>query len=264
MRLRLDIAYDGTDFHGWAAQPDLRTVEGVLSDLLARITRQEIALTCAGRTDAGVHARGQVAHCDLHDVDADNVHRRLNRILPEDITVTACRPVSSQFDARFSALDRRYTYRMCDDRARLNPLRRRDVTLVPKPLDTDAMNSAAHYLLGEHDFAAFCKPRPGATTIRTLLELSSRREADVISTTVRADAFCHSMVRALMGALIAVGEGKFEPSWAQRILNGGVRDPRVKVMPARGLTMLGVTYPPEDRWAQQAEAARQRRDEVPR
>lgn len=270
MRLRLDIAYDGTDFHGWAAQPGLRTVEGVLSDSLARITRHRIALTCAGRTDAGVHARGQVAHCDLDDtdglddIDVVDVHRRLNRILPDDITVSALQPVSSHFDARFSALERRYQYRICDDRARLNPLRRHDITLVAKPLDTDAMNAAAHFLVGEHDFAAFCKARAGGTTIRTLMELSSRREAHVITTTVRADAFCHSMVRALMGALVAVGEGRFEPTWALRILNGGVRDPRVKVMPARGLTMLGVEYPPEEQWAQRAQTARRRRDEVSR
>src|SRR5699024_5317737 len=186
VRLRLDIAYDGTDFHGWAAQPGLRTVEGVLSDSLARITRHRIALTCAGRTDAGVHARGQVAHCDLDDtdglddIDVEDVYRRLNRILPDDITVSALQPVICRFDARFVALACRYHFRICDVRTRLIPVRRHDITLVAKPLDTDAMNAAAHFLVGEHDLAAFCKARTGGTTFRTLLELSTRREAHVI------------------------------------------------------------------------------------
>lgn len=278
MRFRLDLAYDGAGFHGWAAQPELRTVEGVVRDLLARITRQDVTLTCAGRTDAGVHARGQVAHCDLDAgeavdadgaidaigaIDAADISRRLARMLPDDITVWSVRPVSTNFDARFSATQRHYVYRMCDDRSRLDPIRRHHIAVVHKPLDTDAMNAAARYLTGEHDFAAFCKQRDGATTIRTLDELTTSRTGAVIETSVRADAFCHSMIRALMGALTAVGHGRFEPQWAGDILAAGIRDPRVKVMAARGLTLERVDYPDQDQWAERAATTRRRRDELP-
>lgn len=269
MRFRLDIAYDGSNFHGWAAQPQLRTVEGVITAALTRITRQNIKLTCAGRTDAGVHARAQVAHFDVDpsdSADSSIISGRLNRMLAQDITIWSCQHVSDDFDARFSAQERRYVYRICDDRSRWDPIRRKDATLIhlkgtAASLDIAEMNKAAEFLIGEHDFAAFCKKREGATTIRRLLELSSLRNQELVETTIRADAFCHSMVRALMGALVAVGQHRFEPQWAGQILSAQVRDPRVKVMAAQGLTLEGVAYPPEYELAARATTNRRRRDE---
>ncbi|MET0951893.1 MAG: tRNA pseudouridine(38-40) synthase TruA [Aeromicrobium sp.] len=263
MRLRLDISYDGTGFRGWAGQPGLRTVQGVVEAALATILRLEAApqLTCAGRTDAGVHARGQVAHVDLDGVDPPTLERRLRRLLPADISLRGLTVAPDGFDARFSALERRYVYRLSDAPAGPDPLARGTVVGWGRPLDVDAMNAGAGHLLGEHDFAAFCKRREGATTIRTLLELSTERSGDVLSTTVRADAFCHSMVRALMGALVAVGEGRYPPEWSSEILAGAARDARVKVMPAHGLVLEEVVYPDEAGLAARAVESRRRRDE---
>ena len=262
MRLRLDLSYDGARFHGWAAQPGLRTVQGEVEAALATILRLEspAPLTCAGRTDAGVHALGQVAHVDLDDdTDVDRLAHRLRSLLPDDIRLRALAPAPPGFDARFSALERRYVYRLCD-RGTGDPLARGHVVDWPRELDLDAMNAAAGPLLGEHDFAAFCKKREGATTIRTLLALSSERRDDgVLETTVRADAFCHSMVRSLMGALVAVGERRFAPDWTTSLLASGVRDGRVKVMPAHGLVLEEVVYPPDEALAARASEARHHR-----
>lgn len=263
MRLRLDISYDGSNFRGWATQPGLRTVQGEIEQSLATILRLDQApqLTCAGRTDAGVHARGQVAHLDLEDVDPPALERRLRRLLPADISLRGLSVAPEGFDARFAALERRYVYRICDSPSGPDPLARHHQVTWPKPLDVDAMNAAAQHLLGEHDFASFCKKREGATTIRTLLELRSVRTGDVIETTVRADAFCHSMVRALMGALTAVGEGRFDPPWASEILSAAARNTHVRVMPAHGLVLEEVTYPDDSGLAARAVASRRRRDE---
>ncbi len=270
MRLRLDLAYDGTDFHGWAAQPGLRTVQGVVEAAIAQVLRLDAApLTCAGRTDTGVHARGQVAHLDL-DPDVleavasrstrsptEALLRRLNGVLSPDVRVHRVAEAAEGFDARFSALWRRYAYRIADAPELVDPLVRSEVLAWPRPLDVDAMNEAAGLLVGERDFAAFCKKREGATTVRTLLDLSVQREASGLAVaTVRADAFCHSMVRALMGCLVAVGEGRREPSWAGEVLAAAVRDPAVTVMHAHGLTLEEVAYPPDGELAAQATAAR--------
>jgi len=259
-RLRLDLAYDGTHFHGWAAQPGLRTVQGEIESAIATVLRlaQPPRLTVAGRTDTGVHARGQVAHVDLDRANAAALERRLQRILPADISLRAVTVAPDGFDARFSALERRYIYRLVDQPGE-DPLVRGHTVLWPKRLDVDAMNAAADHLTGEHDFAAFCRKREGATTIRTLLELRSRRRDDLIETTVRADAFCHSMVRALMGALVAVGEGRHEPGWAGDVLGAQSRDSRVKVMPAHGLVLEEVIYPSDDELAKRAVESRQLR-----
>ena len=262
MRLRLDLAYDGTAFHGWAVQPSLRTVQGEVEAAIATVLRLDAPapLTCAGRTDTGVHARGQVAHVDLDDVDPAVLERRLRRILPPDISLLGVAEAPPGFDARFSALERRYVYRLAD-RPGLDPLIRGHVVAWPRALDVESMNAAAALLLGEHDFAAFCRKRAGATTIRTLRELSATRSpAGLVETTVRADAFCHSMVRALMGALVAVGEGRFEPAWPGEVLAAQARDPRVKVMPAHGLVLEQVTYPPDDELGARALASRQMRE----
>ncbi|MGH3423964.1 MAG: tRNA pseudouridine(38-40) synthase TruA [Nocardioidaceae bacterium] len=275
MRWRLDISYDGTDFHGWATQPSLRTVQETIEERLQRVLRLEepARLTCAGRTDTGVHARGQVAHVDLPDdlgmppahdgeTDADVLGRRLARALPEDVRVTGARPAPEGFDARFSALRRHYCYRLSDDPTGPDPLHRLHIQHHRRPLDVDAMNDAAVHLLGEHDFASFCKRRDGATTIRTVIRLTSRRtDSGLIETTVIADAFCHSMVRSLMGGLVRVGEGRNEPPWIKRVLAAVERDPHVTVMPALGLTLEEVVYPADDRLAERAVEARRRRDE---
>lgn len=266
MRLRLDLAYDGGAFHGWATQPGLRTVQGEIEAAITTVLRLDVPaiLTVAGRTDAGVHARGQVAHVDLSPdlgpaVDPAVLTRRLQRVLSQDISIHAVSEAPDGFDARFSALERRYVYRVCDTVP--DPLTRHVVVAVRKPLDVDAMNAAAGHLVGEHDFASFCKKRDGATTIRNLRELRSVRVDGRIETTVRADAFCHSMVRALMGALVAAGEGRHDAPWAGEILAGLARDPRVKVMPAHGLTLEQVSYPPDDLLAARVEQSRRRRDE---
>lgn len=259
MRARLDLAYDGSAFHGWAKQDGLRTVQGEIENAIERVLGSQIQLTVAGRTDAGVHARGQVAHLDVaDDVNLIDLEYRLKKMVSHDIAIYALTAAQAGFDARFSAIERKYIYRLSDQV--FDPLLRNQVVAHPKSLNIEAMNSAGKLLLGEHDFAAFCKKREGATTIRTLLELESQRVGTVIETTVRADAFCHSMVRSLMGAIVAVGEGRFEPVWVSEILRAKVRDPQVKVMPAHGLVLEKVYYPPDDQLAERATQARNLRN----
>jgi tRNA pseudouridine38-40 synthase len=280
VRFRLDLGYEGTEFSGWARQPDRRTVQGELEAALGRILRLDPApsLTVAGRTDAGVHARGQVAHVDLpiealkaverrRSLSAEVVKavegggnaaqepvsaaervsaltRRLAGVLPPDVRVHAVSEAPEGFDARFSALYRRYAYRVCEAPGGCDPLRRREVLWYPRPLDLDRMNAAAARLLGEHDFAAFCKRRDGATTIRELQRLEWVRDDDgLLVATVIADAFCHSMVRALVGSLLTVGEGQRPVEWPGEVLLNGVRDSRVNVAPAHGLCLEEVRYP---------------------
>ena len=249
MRIRLDVAYDGTSFHGWAAQPGLRTVEGELAAAAATVLRvPEVRLTCAGRTDSGVHARGQVVHLDLDALPdgPERLARRLNGILDPDLRVRRAAVVPEAFDARFSALWRRYVYRLADEPAAIDPLARAHVLVWPRPVDVGAMNAAALGLVGQHDFASFCRQREGATTIRTLLDLHWSREPDgLVVAHVRADAFCHSMVRALVGASLSVGEGRRDPSWPGEVLAAERRDPSALVAPARGLTLEEVGYPIE-------------------
>jgi tRNA pseudouridine38-40 synthase len=262
VRLRLDVAYDGTGFSGWAAQPGLRTVQGDLELALQRVLRLESAvLTVAGRTDAGVHAHGQVCHVDVPaEPDVIELRRRLASALPADVRVRRVSVAPDGFDARFSAVWRRYVYRSTDDVAAADPLERHHVLAWKQQLDVEAMNAASEPLLGEHDFAAFCRRREGATTIRTLLRLETGRTGTgLIKTTVVADAFCHSMVRAVMGALVAVGDGRMQPHEPGRVLAAGVRDPRVSVLPAHGLTLEQVGYPPPERLAERASKARARR-----
>ncbi len=274
LRIRIDLSYDGTAFSGWAAQPGHRTVEGTLSDALTTIVRSPtpVRLVVAGRTDAGVHARGQVAHADVEDTGWARVRGRSERpleeaaatrlrgILPPDLMVRRVSQAPDGFDARFSALRRRYLYRICDDAATLDPLRRYDTVLVRGPLDVAAMDAAARSLLGLHDWAAFCKRRAGATTVRTLLDHRWDRAPDgTVEATVVADAFCHSMVRSLVGAVVPVGEGRLSVDVPREVLLGGVRDSRVRVMPPHGLSLEEVTYPPDDELAVRAVESRVRR-----
>jgi tRNA pseudouridine38-40 synthase len=270
IRLRLDVAYEGTDFSGWAAQPGLRTVQATLQESLATILRlPEVSLTVAGRTDAGVHARGQVCHLDIPvdtSLGGDNgldqtsalkrLVSRLASLLPDDVRVREVTVAPDGFDARFSALWRRYAYRICDSPAAADPLQRRHVLAWPRRLDEQAMGSAASGLLGEHDFAAFCKRREGATTVRTLRRLDWNRRDDLLVADVVADAFCHHMVRSLVGCLVAVGEGRRPAAWPLDVLRRAVRDPGVTVVPARGLTLEEVRYPPNSELSVRAEQSR--------
>ncbi len=247
--LRFDVSYDGSHFSGWASQPGQRTVQGTLEAALRTILRlspndPSLRLTVAGRTDAGVHARGQVCSpdVDLGDMDVTQLRRRLGRLLSDDVVVRRVSVPPPDFDARFSAQWRRYAYRICDDATALDPLRRYEVLTWPRPLDAGAMNDAALSLLGEHDFAAFCKRREGATTFRDLMELSwSRREGELTCRVV-ANAFCHTMVRSLVGCLLVVGEGRRAVDWPAQILAARVRDSGVLVVPAHGLTLEEVGY----------------------
>ncbi|MEA4943269.1 MAG: tRNA pseudouridine(38-40) synthase TruA [Propionicimonas sp.] len=286
VRYRLDIAYDGAGFHGWAAQTGLRTVQGELELWLQRVLRlpQRPELVVAGRTDAGVHARGQVAHVDLPDdlagrpaetaatprrelqaagsvpppaEVAATLQRRLRRALPEDLVVSQVRVAPDGFDARFSAIWRRYVYRLTDTVA--DPLHRGWVVKVRGSIDLPALNQAGHSLVGLHDFAAFCRAREGATTIRQLQSLQAVRVGEVVELTVQADAFCHSMVRSLVGALVEVGTGRRDAGWLAGLVDTHLRSGEVPVMPAAGLVLEEVGYPPADQLAARAQQARAHR-----
>jgi tRNA pseudouridine38-40 synthase len=275
-RVRFDLAYDGTEFAGWARQRTLRTVQGEFSAALTAVLRmrEPVELTVAGRTDAGVHASGQVAHADLPtevwELHRDRLLHRLAGKLPQDVRVYAATEAPAGFDARFAALSRRYVYRISDSRHGPEPTRRGFVLWHSRRLDLDALNEASALLLGEHDFAAFCKKREGATTIRRLLDLRWDR-ADVASTapdrtdrtevwaTVEADAFCHSMVRALVAALLLAGDGTRPVSFPAEVLGSAVRHPGVNVVRPHGLSLEEVKYPaPQDLLARTVETRRHR------
>lgn len=261
VRVRLDLGYDGTDFAGWAVQPGLRTVQGVLEHALSTLLRTgPVRLVVAGRTDAGVHATGQVAHCDVDRACwppvSDRVVRRLAGLLPADVRVYSVTEVSPDFDARFSALWRHYRYRITDSDVGPEPLRRHDTVGWRRGLDAEAMHQAGQQLLGLNDFAAFCRRRPGATTVRRLQRLDVRRTGALIEIEVVADAFCHSMVRSLVGALAAVGEGHRPPPWPASLLALGRRCDEITVAPAKGLTLLAIGYPAEAGFAERADQTR--------
>lgn len=279
VRIRLDIAYDGSHFRGWARQPALRTVQGTLEEALQRVLRTEMRLVVAGRTDTGVHATGQVAHADVEDEvwtaataprrgheasdPFDVFARRIARALGgySDVAVTRASPAPEGFDARFSAVWRRYEYRVCDLVAGYDPLERHRTTSVRAELDVGRMDAAARSLTGLHDFAAYCRARADATTIRTLLEFDWRRTGDgVLVANIKADAFCHSMVRALVGACVAVGEGRLAPDEVVALRDARARTSAFKVLAARGLTLTEVGYPADELLAQRAEQTRARRE----
>lgn len=277
LRLRLDLGYDGAAFAGWARQPGLRTVQAALEEALRQVLRLPHAarVTAAGRTDAGVHARGQVAHVDVpvaawaalaagrhgsRRTPEEVAVRRLAGVLPPDLRVRRLAPAPAGFDARFAALWRRYAYRIGDAPWGVDPLRRHDVLWHRRELDVGAMDRAGSRLTGEHDFAAYCRPRPGASTVRTLRRLScARSDEGLVVLTAVADAFCHSMVRALVGALLAVGERRREIDWPATVLARRVRDPGVTVVAAHGLTLEEVGYPPDEQLAARVRQTRQRR-----
>lgn len=261
VRLRLDIAYDGTEFAGWAVQAGQRTVAGVLDDALSTVFRTPVVTRAAGRTDTGVHATGQVAHVDVPEDALVHAYprtprpgdseflplvRRLGRFLPADVRVLRIARAAPGFDARFSALRRHYVYRLSTAPYGVEPQEARYVTAWPRPLDVDAMAKAAGKLLGLHDFAAFCRHREGATTIRDLQRLDWSSEGTRVTAHVTADAFCWSMVRSLVGALLAVGEHRREPDWCAGLLTAERRSSEFAAAPPQGLTLVGVDYPPDD------------------
>ena len=271
LRLRLDIAYDGTNFHGWARQKgDLRTVQQTIEDALSLVLRTDVALTVAGRTDAGVHASGQVAHADIPkdslnqrsiEGDPGRLVRRLAKLLPEDVRVFGVTQAPAGFDARFSALTRTYCYRVTTHPAGAVPTRARDTAVWPKPVDLDAVQACADALVGLNNFAAFCRPKEHATTIRDVHSFTWREvEPQLFEARITADAFCWNMVRALVATCLTVGEGRRAPEWPEELLLLDARAPDVSLAPARGLTLVGVDYPADRDLAARAEATRAMRE----
>lgn len=295
-RVRIDFAYDGTPFAGWAKQPGLITVQSVLEAALALIFRQPTYTVVAGRTDAGVHALHQVIHIDVptdrwnnlpgrtDDTPERALRRklrgalsrtlataekelgmpgRLDGTLQRAITISSCQAVPDTFDARFSALERSYRYLIEDnqDEQGSNPLYRHLAWHINKPLNLELMNSAAQNLLGLHDFLSFCKPREGSTTIRELRELTfTRREDGLVEAVIRADAFCHNMVRTLIASLVMVGEGTKDEAWLISRITEPVRDSQVRLAAPRGLALNSIVYPETaDGYEAQSEKARNKR-----
>ena len=262
-RLRIDLSYDGTNYSGWAKQPDQRTVQGEIEAAIARFIRVEARTVVAGRTDAGVHATGQVLHVDIPEslsatrydpdkdpLDPDHFGYRLNQILDEDIRIQSVTIAPANFDARFSAIARHYRYKLLDGNQLLAPLQRFDAATWFRPLDIALMNQASAAVLGKHDFLTFCRYREGGTTLRTLLEFEWSRDQDGFAVcTIAADGFGWNMVRNLVGAAVCVGEGRFSPTWMKEILMAKARVADSYVFPAKGLTLVGVDYPSTDELA---------------
>jgi tRNA pseudouridine38-40 synthase len=268
-RLRLDIAYDGTQFSGWATQPGKRTMQDMVEEAIARIVRHDIDSVVAGRTDAGVHATGQVIHVDVADTAFDreltykDLRYKLNRILDEDIRITNISDAPSGFHARFSALRRYYTYKILDDNQVITPAQRFDVAPWYRHLDHNLMNEAASHLLGTHDFAAFCKFKPGGTTVRSLEKYQwVRTEEGLLVADVVADAFCYSMVRNLVGAIVCVADSRKPTSWIAELLANKERVSDSLVFPARGLTLYKVDYPTNDQLLERAKITVARRGDL--
>ena len=253
LRLRLDLAYDGTNFYGWGKQPDRRSVQEEVEKAIGTITQTKIDSIVAGRTDAGVHATGQVIHVDVPEsINLDEIAYKLNRILDEDIRIMQVSIAPEAFHARFSALRRSYTYKILDKNLPIPPISRVDIASWYRPLDLDLMNSASALVLGHHDFAAFCKFREGGTTIRTLEKFVWERQGDLLVASIVADAFCYSMVRNLVGAVVCVADGRKEPHWMGELLANKERVSDSLVFPARGLTLSSVEYPSDNQLLERA------------
>ena len=253
LRLRIDLAYDGTNFYGWGKQPDRRSVQEEVEKAIGTITQTKIESIVAGRTDAGVHATGQVIHVDVPEsINLDEIAYKLNRILDEDIRIMQVSIAPEGFHARFSALRRSYTYKILDKNLPIPPIHRFGIASWYRPLDVDLLNEASALVLGHHDFAAFCKLREGGTTIRTLEKFHWERQGDLLVATVVADAFCYSMVRNLVGAAVCVADGRKEPAWMGELLANKERVSDSLVFPARGLTLSFVEYPTNDQLLERA------------
>jgi len=262
-RLRIELAYDGTNFSGWAVQPDRRTVQLCVEDAISKIARVSVETIVAGRTDAGVHATGQVIHVDVpENMGLDDLGYKLNRILDEDIRINQIEIAPPAFHARFSALRRYYEYRILDENKVVPPLARFNTASWYRPLDVDVMNQASALLLGTNDYAAFCKFREGGTTIRTLEKYSWHRDHDgYLVADVVADAFCYSMVRNLVGAIVCVADGRKDQDWISTLLANKERVSDSLVFPARGLTLYQVDYPDAAELLERAKKTVARREE---
>ena len=251
-RFRVDLSYDGTNFSGWGKQPDRRTVQSEVEAALSQVFDRKIDTTVAGRTDAGVHATGQVIHFDS-PTKMDEMVYRLNRILTDEIRIIDFNQAPYGFHARFSALRRRYIYKILDGQRTLHPVKRLDVAPYYRELNIDLMNQAASSLLGENDFFSFCKFREKSTTIRNLEKFQFHRDQDgIIVGEVEADAFCYSMVRGLVGAVAHVGEERFPVGWVKEVLDKRERQSESLVFPAKGLTLIGVDYPEDAKLLERA------------
>jgi len=266
-RLRLDIAYDGTHFFGWATQPGHRTLQELIEEAISRISQTDVASIVAGRTDAGVHATGQVIHVDVPDAMFEreltylDLRYKLNRILDDDVRIMKITDAPEGFHARFSALRRHYTYKILDDNEVIAPLSRHDVASWYRPLEAERMNEASRLLLGHHDFAAFCKFKVGGTTIRTLEKYEwHRSDEGLLVADVVADAFCYSMVRNLVGAVVCVADGRQDPAWISQLLANKERVSDSLVFPARGLTLYQVDYPSNDQLLERAKITVSKRE----
>jgi len=262
-RLRIDLAYDGTNFSGWATQPDRRTVQEIVEVALSTVAQSPEQTIVAGRTDAGVHATGQVIHVDVPEsLELEDLAYKLNRILDEDVRINNIEIAPPAFHARFSALRRYYEYRILDENKVIQPLARLNTAPWYRPLDVDVMNRASALLLGTHNYAAFCKYREGATTIRTLETYQWRRDEEgCLVADVVADAFCYSMVRNLVGAIVCVADGRKDPEWISTLLEDKERVSDSLVFPARGLTLYKVDYPDAAELLERAKKTVARREE---
>jgi tRNA pseudouridine38-40 synthase len=261
LRLRLDLAYDGTNFSGWATQPDRRTVQEEVEKAIGTISQSKVETIVAGRTDAGVHASGQVIHVDIpQGVNLDDIAYKLNRILDEDIRIMQVSVAPEAFHARFSAIRRTYTYKILDKNLPVPPINRTDIASWYRPLDAELMNVASGLVLGHHDFAAFCKFKEGGTTIRTLENFTWERRGELLVATIIADAFCYSMVRNLVGAVVCVADGRKDSEWIRQLLQNKERVSDSLVFPARGLTLSSVEYPTDNQLLERAKVTIGKRD----
>ena len=244
LRFRLDLSYDGTNYAGWAKQPDQRTIQGELESALSKIIGTDIEVVAGGRTDAGVHATGQVAHIDIPETftETENLAYRINRVLNPDIRVKRIALAPKDFHARFSAKSRSYIYKIIDNNEVVPPLNRLDTATWYRKLDERAMNKAVKALLGKHDFKAFCKHNPDLNTVRDLKEFKFRRNGNLLEARVTANAFCYSMVRNLIGAAVCIGEGRYEKDWIIKVLQERERVSDSYVFPASGLTLAEIKY----------------------
>lgn len=278
IRVRMSIGYDGSSFHGWGRQPNVLGIQQVIEEALETLIRRAVRVIVAGRTDAGVHARAQVVHFDLTPTEYEHLPRRaplsppealvrrMNGILAAQdgaVLILEAQRAEEGFDARFSALQRRYSYRIADGLPRWDPLTRGQTMWHRAELDVEKMNAEARSVLGRHDFLTYCKPRPEATTIRTLQEFSFTRVPDgIVVAHLVADAFCHNMVRALIGAALMVGDGREEPGFMRQRLVAMVRDSKTKLAHPRALVLEEVRYPrPEELAARAAQTRAKRRSD---
>ena len=241
--LRLDICYDGTRYRGWQRLPGKDdTIQGKLETALSRILGEPIEISGSGRTDAGVHARGQVAnfHCES-TMTAPQILENLRRYLPEDIGIYSCRDVSERFHARLNAKEKTYRYRIWNSEQPC-VFERRFVTVMPETLDTDVMNQAARHLLGQHDFAAFCgNAKMKKSTVRYIRSLTVDRHGEEIHITVTGNGFLHNMVRIIVGTLVEAGRGERNPDSIPALFEGKRADAGF-LAPAQGLCLMEVYY----------------------